>query len=768
MRFRNFGWVACILSILCLLSGCDSGGGSSSGGSSAPAPTGEVTLSVSGTTASIFDGDMLIASDTSIGKNKTIDTDGDNIPDAYLLTLRRIPLNRPLRIYLESGGIVYPLTFNSGNAFALSGTTPFNLGFVTLVKGINAYSASCENSPCSAFGISCSDVIAKIPTELTVPNTTGQSLVELNSNGLNALADASILKARIYFQAAELQAGTETSNQADTARFFYALTTVLSFGFDRISDDNASNGLNTLGDILDSFGMDATDNVRINSNLYPVPTSVPSNAATGAELQSFAEAKVLPEILKASAAAGRISSTFNVNWTEPFGKTVVESDYGDALLCRAAIDGILATFYAQSAYNLDANLAAKANDNQTVSAFLGSNPTLGVINSGAASKLTESRTYAESALQNLSAAITAMENETDDQTNDLISLIDWDATAIAQAQLDIADALASLNGATPVNGNADPQKAFTLNLAPFFAGSIGNLRALLPTFSGNNVTSGFPDVAMGGVFAAGPEINLRDTAPANNIPDILEQNGLSAIPFTGWPYNTVLPTETISSPYLQYRNYENTVNNRYQAWIGITRSGLPVQAADVLGFTVKDSIGNLITPTSSSFYRSLPYYFINCSSGTCVAPVSYIDSGFSASFSNLPADHYYIVAQAANGQEFAADLIYPGQLVLPFVSSSTMTAVKSVAGDLTLSWTNPTSATNWARVNQMRIGLLASGNDALYIRPVLGTETITIPASVINQVEATTGPLTQWQIQTRTLTNGLNEARGYSLTKALP
>ena len=121
--------------------------------------------------------------------------------------------------------------------------------------------------------------------------------------------------------------------------------------------------------------------------------------------------------------------------------------------------------YAQSAYNLDADLAAKANNNQTVSAFLGSNPSLGVISSGAASKLTESRTYAEGALQNLSAAITAMETETDDQTNDFISLIDYDAAAIAQAKLDIADALASLNGATLVNDNADPQKAFTLNLA---------------------------------------------------------------------------------------------------------------------------------------------------------------------------------------------------------------------------------------------------------------------------------------------------------------
>jgi hypothetical protein len=731
-----------------------------------------VTLSVSGTTASIFDGDSLIASDSSVGKNKTIDTDGDGTPDAYLLTLRGIPLNRPLRIYLESGGIVYFLTFNSGNAFSLSGTTPFNLGFVTLVKGLTAYSASCQYSPCSASGISCSDITAKIPTELTVPNTTGQTLVQLNLNGQNALADASILKARTYFQAAELQAGTETSNQADTARFFYALTTVLSFGFDRLSD-GTSNGLNTLGDILDSFGMNADDNVRINPNQYPVPTSVTANAATGAELQSFAETKVLPEILKARAAAGRISSNFSVNWTEPVAKTVVESDYGDALLCRAAIDGILAALNAQSAYNLDADLAAKANNNQTVSAFLGSNPSLGVISSGAASKLTESRTYAEGALQNLSAAITTMETETDDQTNDFISLIAYDAAAIAQAKLDIADALASLNGATLVNDNdiADPQKqkAFTLNLAPFFAGSIGSLKALLPTFNGNNVTSGFPDVTMGGVFAPGPQITLGDTAPRNNIPDILEKAGLSTIPFSGWPYNTT-SQYAISFPYLQYRNYENSANNRYQGWIGITTTaGAAVQATDVVGFTIKDSGGNLVPPVSPVFFRSTPYYFYNCSTNPCTTTGPFTDSGFSASFSNLPADHYYIEVQAADGQKFAADITYPGQLVLPFVINTTMSAAWSGARDLTLNWTNPTTAPNWAAVDQLRIFISASGNDALYIRPASGAQTITIPASVINQVETARGPLTDWQIQTRDFTaTGMNDARGYSLTKALP
>ena len=126
--------------------------------------------------------------------------------------------------------------------------------------------------------------------------------------------------------------------------------------------------------------------------------------------------------------------------------------------------------------------------------------------------------------------------------------------------------------------------------------------------------------------------------------------------------------------------------------------------------------------------------------------------------------------EAADGQKCAADFNYSGQLVIPFVSSTTMSAAYSVAGDLTLNWTNPTTETNWAEVDQLRIVLyIASGSEVLYIRPALTAQTITIPASLITQVVSTLGPLTSWQIQTRAFTaSGLHEARGLSMTINLP
>jgi hypothetical protein len=538
-RSGIIGLVGLLLGAVLVISGCGGGGGGSDS-SGTTGPTGSVSLAVSGTTVTAFSGDDAVSSDNTQGKSMNVDRDGDGINDAYQLTLRNIPLNTNIRIYLESKGAVYPLYFSNGtgatNVFSLGSETPFDFGFVTLVRGTAANNASPAKSPCAAGGgILCAAAIASIPAALFDPDTSGLSIQELNANGLNALNEGSILKARTYFEAADQLAGSETSNQADTARFFYAASTVMAFGFDRLSD-NTSNGLNNLGDILDSFGLNSSDDVRINAEQYPIPAQLPSTSARGADIQTFAVDKVLPEILKAKAAADKISNSFNVIWTEPLVNESVESDYGDALLLRAALDGILAALYAQAAYDLDSDLAAKANENQTVAAFLAANPSFGLIKTDASDNLTQARSYARSGILSLQDAIAAMEGETDDQNNDYISLAELLPEDIAQAKADIADALGSLAGPTVVADNKNVDKRFTLDLRPFFAGSISSLRALLPAFSGNDVASPFPDTTMGGTFTAGPVVNLGDTAPANGIPDLLEEQEKTTFPFTGWPY----------------------------------------------------------------------------------------------------------------------------------------------------------------------------------------------------------------------------------------
>jgi hypothetical protein len=100
-----------LLGAVLVISGCGGGGGGSdsSGTTPPPGPTGSVSLTVSGTTITAFSGDESISSDSTQGKTMDVDRDGDGTNDAYRLTLRNIPLNQNLRIYLESKGAVYPL-----------------------------------------------------------------------------------------------------------------------------------------------------------------------------------------------------------------------------------------------------------------------------------------------------------------------------------------------------------------------------------------------------------------------------------------------------------------------------------------------------------------------------------------------------------------------------------------------------------------------------------------------------------------------------------
>ena len=183
---------------------------------------------------------------------------------------------------------------------------------------------------------------------------------------------------------------------------------------------------------------------------------------------------------------------------------------------------------------IDADLAKKANDDQSVQQFLSTNTSFGNIKLGAAADLSLSKGYLKSALEELRAAILAIEAETDNQTDDFVSLAELFPAEIAQAKSDINDALASLDNPTPVNDNEDPSKGFTLNLSPFFAGSVGDLRTLLPNFN-NNVPGYFTDPTMRGVLPS-DELALNQDLNSNGVPDLLEDAGLNPVTFQGWPY----------------------------------------------------------------------------------------------------------------------------------------------------------------------------------------------------------------------------------------
>jgi hypothetical protein len=350
---RNRLYHPFILIVFCLFfgfMGCSGGGGDGGGGGGGaePAATGEISGVVSGTRVVAMVNDEIVASDDTSERMPDVDKDGDGINESFSFTLTGIPIDSDVGIYLVENGGIYPLYFDSDgdgipdtNVFSLSSDTVVNLGFVdTNIEGQDGRAIP-ENNPADNPSVVAQAEDTDLPDSFNEPDTSGLTLGQLNSRGLEALKDAWVLRAKTYFEAAENLAGSSVSNDADTARFFYALTRVAALGFDTYSDYIPNNGLNTLGDILDGFGLPADDTKRSNLAAIMFPDPLPSDSPSGNELQSFLNDVVFPELEGAINNLNTVSEAFNTHWTEPIDDEIVESDNGDVLFFKAMFKGSL-------------------------------------------------------------------------------------------------------------------------------------------------------------------------------------------------------------------------------------------------------------------------------------------------------------------------------------------------------------------------------------------------------------------------------------------
>jgi hypothetical protein len=237
-----------------------------------------------------------------------------------------------------------------------------------------------------------------------------------------------------------------------------------------------------------------------------------------------------------------------------------------------------------------------------------------------------------------------------------------------------------------------------------------------------------------------------------------------------WEGGTVELRYKIDPVYLQYRNYEFS-QNRYSAWLGISKNDKPALAIDVdnSSFKVTDYSSTLVNLSYPLFYVGSPYYLYDCRQTTCTERLT-ADSGFTAIIDDLPAGRYTMEAKSVDGERFAVEVQYFGQLALPFVSSGTMESYFTSENDLILSWTNPTNEFNWNEVDQLRIVITATDNsEVLYISLNPDVNQVTIPATLIQKAENLGhGVIGNWHIQTRAIdSNGMNFARGYSISKTI-
>ncbi len=459
----------------------------------------------------------IVASDDTAGK--TPDANG-----AYPFTLTGIPVGVDVKVYLIEFGI-YPVYFDSTggdspdtNVFSLTSAVTVDLGFLDIHVSGQKGRAIPEKSPTETSGISAGTEDTSIPPGINEPDTTGLSLSKLLSNGLDALKDGSVLRARQYFEAAESLAGTATSNDADTARFYYALTRIAALGFDTYSDGDSSY-MNQLGDFLDRLGCDKLDTARASFDGISFPeTIMPSNSPSGGELQNFLHNVVRPELEGAIANLVTVSTSFNKRWTEPFDNESVESDYGDVVFFRAIAKSAASVILIQYAYDLDADIDETVNNDKTIEQFLADNSSFLTLTNG---DLDSAKGYLAGALDDLDAAIVWMDQETDSQHDDLISLADMTTEEIDEARAGIATAKECLDGQCTVDDNDTPSDTADdtiIDPSKFFEGI--DLRALLPPFTGD-VPGYFPDPTMGGIIVQGIDVN-EDIDPADGIPDILQ------------------------------------------------------------------------------------------------------------------------------------------------------------------------------------------------------------------------------------------------------
>lgn len=359
-----------------------------------------------------------------------------------------------------------------------------------------------------------------------------------------------------------------TSNDADTVRFYGALSRVLGLALDT-QTDGQNNGINNFSDVLDGFGVPSDYATRNDSEAIALPeTCVPAldwwgnpiqdcttdyfpvTAPTSGQLFSLLDTVVREQLLKAIADLGSIGQGFSHVKVDPVDASNTVMDYGDVLFLRAVAHGLLAQMTLERAYDLDLDIAKTFNegkaDTLTVQQFLADNPTIGTLNAGVyVAELTQAKLDLRTALQTMQAAVDWIEAETGDQTNHLITFYnisyqcEWSSTLnqticaevdttvedIADFRDTLAKALIGLDAPVTVDDNdtpADIADDTIIDFSKIFAGI--DFRQLLPGFTGDTANGLFPDPTMGGVLVQAPEFYINEDRDGNGIPDLAEED----------------------------------------------------------------------------------------------------------------------------------------------------------------------------------------------------------------------------------------------------
>ena len=520
---RHKFWLLLILVLTFSLTLFSCGGGGSSGGGNTQ--TGTVKGTVSGTTViAVNSNDDIVASDYTAVAGKTANANG-----RYSFTLRNIPAGEDIRIYLIEKDGVYPMYFDdngsSTNVFSLAASRNINLGFVGRRNG----QAVPEHNPTGYPGVLAGAAVSGMPSSISNPSLPiDASLSDLVKNGKTALSNWWFEKAKNYLGAAVNDISpSNQSEDANSARFFYALASLSAFSTHIRSDsmNREPSGMNNPGDVLDKMG--CTGSRENFDTINCSKASLAETSLTGADVKNFLYSQVKSKIEDAISKLNNIdSSSFSTTWIEPVVNKQVDVDYGDVLILKAALEGMAAAIDYQYAYNLDANVADEVNaPNNTIEDFLGRNSSFLTYDNSHSTALSDAKTETIAMLGDLYNAIDNISKETDDQSDDLITL------PSQMTQQDIDDIKAKIGNLKNCiisgkkectiqnHGTSDTSDDIILDMSIPFSGI--DIRDLLPPFNGN--TPGlFPDPSLDDFVVQPSDYINKDVSPKDGIPDILQ------------------------------------------------------------------------------------------------------------------------------------------------------------------------------------------------------------------------------------------------------
>lgn len=506
--YSVLGWKDVILIVLStlLLTACGGGGGKNK--SEKIGPVGGTATSGDGKASVTIPADAL-SNETAITVAPASNPPAGNIGTAYEFGPSGTTFNKPVTISIGYDEAALP-----------SGVAESDLRMGTAVNGQWQAVSNSNTDTTTNIVTGTTDhfsIYAVVPSSLLVSANAAQ----LNTEGLELLNNKNVLGAKDKFKQAVEAVGTQTSSDADTARFFYALTRIGSFAFDLASDGN-SNDLNRPADFLDRFGCSSSRDPFAFSGVCPKNLSTPSNVPAGNEFQTFLQNVVLPEVEAAIDNLNDVSSTFNLRWTEPISNLSVESDYGDVLAYRAALKSVQAQILAFLSYNLEGDINSEVADpTATAEARLARHPDIFKPNPAAATNFPLARTLLQSATDDLIAAVNAIQAETDSQADDLVNLNLATPQEIAQEIANLEVYRSALFSPTTVYDNGTPSTSDDLivNGNAVFTGPF-DIRDFSPPVAGD-VPGLFPDATFGGAIIQGLDVNT-DVNPPNGRPDLLE------------------------------------------------------------------------------------------------------------------------------------------------------------------------------------------------------------------------------------------------------